>query len=41
MCGTAALCVLYLLARFALNRHRATTWEREWANVEPGWTRSV
>lgn len=41
LCVTAGLCVLYLLARFGLGRYRSGTWEREWARVEPDWTRSV
>lgn len=39
ICAAAALCVLYLLARFGLNRRRFAAWQREWAQVEPGWTR--
>jgi hypothetical protein len=35
------LFVLYRLARFGLNRYRSAAWEREWARVEPDWTRSA
>lgn len=35
--ATGALCVLYVLVRFGLNRHRSAAWEREWARVERDW----
>jgi hypothetical protein len=41
VCATAGLCVLYLLARFGLNRCRSAAWEREWARVAADWTRSA
>ncbi len=37
--SVAGLCVLFLLARFWLNRRRAGAWGRDWARVAPDWTR--
>lgn len=39
--AAASLFVFFLLARAGLNRSRYAAWEREWARVEPGWTRNV
>lgn len=38
VCAAAALCALYLLVRFGLNRHRSAAWEREWARVDRDWS---
>jgi hypothetical protein len=40
-CAVTGLLVLYLLARFGLNKYRSAAWEREWARVEPAWTRTA
>ena len=40
VCAAAVLSVIFLLARAGLNRARSAAWQREWARVEPDWTRS-
>ena len=35
--ATTALCALYLLVRFGLNRNRFAAWDREWVRVDRDW----
>jgi hypothetical protein len=39
--AAGALCGLYYLARTWLNRCRSARWQRDWARLEPGWTRGA
>lgn len=35
--ATTALCALYLLVRFGLNRRRFAAWDQEWVRVDRDW----
>jgi hypothetical protein len=39
--AVAFLCGFFLLARVGLDRSRSAAWQRDWARVEPAWTRST
>jgi hypothetical protein len=39
--SAAGICVLFLLVRTLLNRRRETSWQREWAQIEPDWRHRV